>query len=198
MTRSGPIEKFPTFPPLTAMTSHGTLLTIILGCLFTFAGCSQSATKPGSESFGLTPSVAEGKRIASTDVVKAMVQPAEISAGESAEATVRLTIQSGYHVNANPPTFSYLIPTELTITPADGVSVGALSYPPPINVKLSFSEKPLAVYEGDIEIRATLKADKSASPGEYSLASKLRIQACDDQVCYPPGTRDLTIPVRIK
>lgn len=111
---------------------------------------------------------------------------------------IRLAIQSGYHVNANPPTFSYLIPTELAITPADGVSIGAISYPPGINVKLGFSEKPLAVYEGDIAIKVTMKADKSAKPGERSLSAKLRIQACDDQVCYPPGTRDLTIPVTVK
>ena len=112
--------------------------------------------------------------------------------------TVRLTIQSGFHVNANPPTFPYLIPIELIVTPSEGVSASAISYPPGINVKLAFSEKPLAVYEGNIEIKATLKADKSAKPGQHSLATKLRIQACDDQVCYPPGTRDLAIPLIIK
>lgn len=198
MARTGQIEKIPTFARFTAMARHTTLLTIILGCLFTIAGCSKSATKPGSESFGLTPSVAEDKRIASVDVVKAAPEPVEIKAGGSGEVTVRLTIQRGYHVNANPPTYSYLIPTALEIAPTDGVSVGAISYPPPINAKLAFAEKPLAVYEGETQIRATLQADKSAKPGERSLAAKLRIQACDDRVCYPPGTRDLAIPVIIK
>jgi DsbC/DsbD-like thiol-disulfide interchange protein len=176
------------------MTRSAIVLTLVI--LLTAAACSKS---PGDRVAAVQPAAENVvKRIASTDVVKAVVQPAEIAAGGSGEATVRLTIQSGYHVNANPPTFSYLIPTELTITPANGISVGTISYLPGINVKLAFSEKPLAVYEGDIEIKATLNADKSAKPGEYSLAAKLRIQACDDQVCYPPGTRDLTIPVRIK
>ena len=174
------------------------LLNIILGCLFTLAGCSSSGTKPGSESLGPTPSVAEEKRIASVDVVKAEVQPVEITVGGSAETTVRLAIQSGYHVNANPPTFSYLIPVELTVTPSEGISVSAISYPPGINMKLAFSETPLAVYEGNIELKATVKADKSAKPGQHSLAAKLRLQACDDKVCYPPGTRDLAIPLIIK
>lgn len=164
--------------------------------LLTFAGCSRiensrsDTAQPGQET--------ASKRIASTDVVKLLIDPVEIKSGETGEVILRLTIQSGYHVNANPPTFSYLIPTELAIIPAAGVSAGAISYPPAINAKFGFSEKPLAVYEGNVEIRAILKAEKSAQPGQHSVAATLRVQGCDDQVCYPPGTRELTIPVTIK
>ena len=139
-----------------------------------------------------------GKRIASVDVVKPTVEPVEVRVGESSEVTVRLSIQNGYHVNANPPTFPYLIPTELAIVPVAGVSAGTVSYPRPINAKFAFSEKPLDVYEGNIEIKATLKAEKSAQPGQHSVKATLRVQACDDLVCYPPGTRELEIPVTIK
>jgi uncharacterized protein len=169
------------------------LLSISALAVFALAGCA----KPGQPAAS-PADMAEPKRIASVDVAKTAVEPVEITAGGSTEMNVRLAIQSGYHVNANPPTFSYLIPTELAIPAADGVSIGAISYPTGINVKLGFSEKPLAVYEGDIAIKVTMKADKSAKPGERSLSAKLRIQACDDQVCYPPGTRDLTIPVTVK
>lgn len=157
------------------------------------AGCAKPGQPAASPAAGTEP-----QRIASVSVVKPTVEPVEIAVGGATEMTLRLAIQSGYHVNANPPTFSYLIPLELAITPADGVSSGAISYPPGINVKLAFSEKPLAVYEGDIGIKVTMNADKSAKPGNYSLPAKLRIQACDDQVCYPPGTRELTIPVTVK
>ena len=161
--------------------------------LFTVSGCTQ----PDGPT-ALTPVANEPKRIASVDVVKAVVHPVEITAGAAVETTIGLEIQSGYHVNANPPTFSYLIPTELVIAPAAGISAGAISYPTPINAKFGFSEKPLDVYEGRIEIKATLKAAKSAEPGQHSLSATLRVQACDNQVCYPPGTRELTIPVTIK
>ena len=168
---------------------------LLIGALvaFTMVGCAkpEQPAKPLAEA-------SETKRIASVDVVKAEVQPVEISVGTAGETIVRLTIQSGYHVNANPPTYSYLIPTDLTITPAGKISAGKVSYPPPMNVKLSFSEKPLAVYEGTVEIRAMLNVGKSAKPGEQSLPAKLRIQACDDQVCYPPGTREMVIPVKVK
>jgi thiol:disulfide interchange protein DsbD len=144
------------------------------------------------------PALVEDKRVTSVGVVKVSAQPVEITAGSSGEATIMLTIQSGYHINANPPTYPYLIATALEIPSADGVSSGSVTYPKPLNRKFVFAEKPLAVYEGETTVKATLKADKSAKPGQQSLAARLRIQACDEQVCYPPGTLDLVIPVIIK
>jgi thioredoxin:protein disulfide reductase len=166
--------------------------------LFVTTACSKPVQNPAGESSTATPSLAEDKRVASVEVVKVVAQPVEIAAGSSSAATVRLTIQSGYHINANPPTYPYLIATDLVISPADGISVGPVTYPKPLNRKFVFAEKPLAVYEGETEVKATLKADKSAKQGQQSLAAKLRIQACDEQVCYPPGTLDLVIPVSIK
>lgn len=121
-----------------------------------------------------------------------------IAKGESAEATVRLKIDDGYHVNANPPSFPYLIATQLDITPAAGVTVGAVTYPNALSKKFSFSEHPLAVYEGEADVKVRLNAALSAEPGVHNLSAKLRVQACDDQVCYAPGTMDLTLPVSIK
>jgi len=47
-------------------------------------------------------------------------------------------------------------------------------------------------------VKAMLKAAQSAETGRHNLSAKLRVQACDDQVCYPPGVMDLTVPVTIK
>ncbi len=130
--------------------------------------------------------------------MRAAAQAVEIPAGGSAEATVRVTIQNGYHINANPPTYPYLKATELEITPTQGLSIGPMSYPKPLEKKFPFAENPLRVYEGETQLKATLKAAKAAKTGTRSISAKLRIQACDDEVCYPPGTLDLTIPVSIK
>jgi len=130
--------------------------------------------------------------------VKAEPEPVDIASGGSSEVTIRLTIQNGYHVNANPPTYPYLIPTALEVSPQDGLSIGQISYPTAINIKLAFAEKPLAVYEGQTAIKATMKADDSVQSGERTIPAKLRIQACDDQVCFPPGSIEIAIPVRVK
>jgi len=141
---------------------------------------------------------AEPPLIKSTDVVKATPQPVTLAAGESGEAVVTLQITKGYHVNANPPTFSYLKATELEITPASGIAVEFMTYPDALTKKFPFAEKPLSVYEGETILKARLKADKSAKPGPHNLSAKLRVQACDDNVCYAPGALDVTVPVNVK
>jgi len=166
---------------------------LLLACCCLFAACTKapSPTAPA-------PTAPEPPSVRSVDVVKATPQEVTLSAGESGDALVKLVISSGYHVNANPPTYPYLKPTEVEITPAGGISVEFMRYPDPLTRTFKFAEKPLAVYEGEILVKARLKADKSAKPGTHNLSAKLRVQACDEQVCYAPGTLDVTVPVNIK
>jgi DsbC/DsbD-like thiol-disulfide interchange protein len=166
-------------------------------CLWIFVLCclATACAKPPTND---TQNTSEPPSINSVDVVKANPQEITIAAGESGDAVVKLQITDGYHVNANPASFSYLIPTLLELTPADGVAVEFITYPDPLTRKFSFSEKPLAVYEGETTLKARLKADKASKPGTHNLSAKLRVQACDDKVCYAPGSIDLVVPVNIK
>jgi DsbC/DsbD-like thiol-disulfide interchange protein len=157
------------------------------------AACGKAPTEKSAAT-----NATEGPPIRSVDVVKAAPQQVTLAAGESAEAVVKLEIKNGYHVNANPPSFPYLKPTELQITSSDGISVQSMRYPDPLTKKFAFAEKPLAVYEGETTLKANIKADKSTKPGTHNLAAKLSVQACDEAVCYAPGTMDVTIPVNIK
>jgi thiol:disulfide interchange protein DsbD len=164
---------------------------LIAGLLLVVIGCSNSE-RPKVEQDPVS------KKVASANVVKATFEPVEISAGGSAEATVLITIEKGFHLNANPPTYSYLKATELEIPPANSVSVGFITYPDPITQKFEFAEEPLAVYEGETRLKVLLQATKSAPKGPLNLEGELRVQACDDQVCYPPGALNVTLPVIIK
>ena len=160
--------------------------------------CSQKkeTNAPTNAATNETAATQETRR--SVDVVKVAAMPADISRNESADAIVRVTVQNGYHINANPPTFSYLKATELTVAQEPGISVSFLVYPDAITKKFPFAEKPLAVYEGTTEIKVRLRADKSSTAGTQNLSGTLRVQACDDQVCYAPGTLDVSIPLNIK
>lgn len=174
---------------------------IRIGCLlflFIVSACSKPTESSLNQQASSNTQSPAPQRITSESVVKVSVPPVTIAAGGSTDAVVRLVIQSGYHVNANPPTFSYLKATQLDITASDGISASSVSYPSPLNRKFAFADKPLAVYEGEAEIKATFKADNAASKGEHSVAAQLRVQACDDQVCYPPGQIELRIPVMVK
>ena len=160
---------------------------------------SVACRKPAGEA---TPPAAGGNneppQIASTDVVTATPEELMLAKGESAYAIVRLQIRNGYHINANPPTFPYLKATELEVTPANGISVDFVSYPDALTKKFSFADEPLKVYEGETIVKAMLKAGPAAPTGKHNLSAKLRVQACDDTVCYAPGVMDLTVPVAVK
>ena len=168
------------------------LWLLVLCCLA--VSCSKTTTNNTAE-----VNANEPPAINSVDVVKARPQEVTMAAGESGDTVVRLQITNGYHVNANPPTFSYLKATQLELTPADGIAVEFITYPDAVMKTFSFSEgKRLAVYEGETTLKARLKADKTTKPGTHNLSAKLRVQACDDKVCYAPGAIDLVVPVNIK
>jgi len=161
---------------------------ILLVCLI--AACAR--THPAQ------PAENEPPPIKSVDVVKAIPQTITLARGESGDALVRLQITNGYHVNANPPSLPYLKPTEIEIPPAQGISVEFITYPDPLLRTFAFSETPLKVYEGDTNLKVRLNADKTATSGARNLSAKLRVQACDDKVCYAPGALDLIVPVTVK
>ena len=156
------------------------------------------AKRTGNSIAPATSNPEAGKPRNSIDVVKVSALPVEIKQNDSGDAVVQLNIENGYHVNANPPTFPYLKATELELSQTPGVAVSFIVYPNPITKSFAFAEKPLAVYEGKTDIKVKLRADKSVKPGAQNLSAKLRVQACDEQVCYAPGTLDVSIPLTIK
>lgn len=171
---------------------RASLVFLIGVSLLLISGCSKTG-----ENTAALPSP-EAPKITSESVVKVVADPVEIVAGQSKEAVVKVTTQNGYHINANPPSFDYLKATELDLPDTDGVLVDYIYYPNPQVKKFSFSEQPLRVYEGETQLRVMLNADKKATKGAHPMPAKLNVQACDDKVCYPPGTIALNIPVTVK
>ena len=173
-------------------------LAVLLITLSLFlAACSRenATSTPSATNASSSP---EEKPISSIGVVKVSQDEITISPGGTAEARIRLNIDKGFHVNANPPTFPYLKPTELELKADNGISVRTISYPKPLQKTFAFADVPLAVYEGETIINVSLKADNSAKAGRQNLSGVLRVQACDDRVCYPPGTKDIAIPLDVK
>jgi DsbC/DsbD-like thiol-disulfide interchange protein len=175
-----------------------TCLALLLLTLVSI-GCSKAPTNTtATTSSSSNANTNDPPAINSVDVVKAQPQEVTLASGGSGETVVLLQIANGYHVNANPPSQPYLKPTELELKPAEGILVGFIVYPDPLVKNFSFSETALKVYEGSTQLKVNLKADKKAAPGKHNLSAKLRVQACDDKVCYAPGALDLVMPVNIK
>ena len=59
--------------------------------------------------------------------------------GRTVQAAIVMDIPGGYHVNANPATFPYLIATEVTAGASEGVSAGKPTYPGGERKKFQFA-----------------------------------------------------------
>ena len=73
--------------------------------------------------------------------------------GSSFQVAVIGDVEEGWHVNANPPTLEYLIPTELKLEPVDAFTFGKMQYPESTRLTFAFADQELDVYEGRVIIR---------------------------------------------
>lgn len=181
-------------------------ITLIFCCLSAIflSACSQPETSKPSSTTN-SPGTSNGAVTSETttksppaDVVRVETPGVEIKAGGSGEAIVKLTIANGYHINANPPSFSYLKATELTVEPNAGITSGTPIYPASVTRKFGFSKDPLAVYEGEAGIKLPLSVAANAQKGAQTLKGKVRVQACDEEACYPPRTIETSIALTVK
>jgi uncharacterized protein len=127
--------------------------------------------KPPTEVAGLAETIVEA-RVA---ISEALPSP------ESSWIPFRVTlrIREGWHVNANPPSSPYLIPTAI-----EG-DVRKLVYPRGKTVTFAFSAEPLSVYDGEVVVEGQWKRD--------SPTPSLVYQACDDSRCLSSVTRPLGV-----
>ncbi len=117
--------------------------------------------------------------------------------GSSFQVAVIGEVLEGWHVNANPPTLEYLIPTELKLEPVEGFTFGKMQYPEAIRLKFDFAAEALDVYEGRVIIRFPVSIAKGDLPGEKVIEGTFRYQACNDQLCLAPANLEVRIPISI-
>jgi len=122
--------------------------------------------------------------------------PAPAKAGASVEVKLPVQLREGYHVNSNMPPDPYLIPLKLSWD-AGPFTAFEVVYPKPILLKLGFFPTPVPVFSGKFELTTRFKVAASVPPGLVNLPGKLRYQACNDRMCLPPKTIDLTLPVSV-
>ncbi|MGI9107384.1 MAG: protein-disulfide reductase DsbD domain-containing protein [Pyrinomonadaceae bacterium] len=174
------------------------LVALLSACAHDSSPTNAPANSSNSNAAVVSPTSAPAKKSPLEGIASASVEPVEMSPGATAKTSVRLTIASGYHVNANPASERFLIPTTLEVTPEAGIAADKFIYPKPLTKKFPFAETPLAVYEGEAVIMLTLRAPRDTSPGQHALRARVRVQPCDDEKCYPPATIDTSVPVIIR
>lgn len=125
------------------------------------------------------------------------VKPVIAARGETVQLTVRAKIKKGFHVQANPASDEFLIPTTLTIQADENMVPGIPVYPSGTPYRLEGSTEDLLTYEDEMAIILPVKVLEAASPGAANITGELRFQACDDIRCFYPRSIPVIIPVEI-
>jgi cytochrome c biogenesis DsbD-like protein len=113
-------------------------------------------------------------------------------------AAVVMDIPGGYHVNSNRPMSKYAIPTVLKIDAPSGVKISPITYPRATVRRLKASNnEPLGLFEGRAIMRFSVTVPANFQQGVTELRVKLRYQSCNDEVCFQPQTREISMPIGV-
>lgn len=120
-----------------------------------------------------------------------------VTRGKAARATVVLSIPAGLHVNSAYPNSEYAIATRVKAT-SNGAKIGTVSYPRGKDRKFSFSESTINVYEGRAAFGFNVTVPAGFKGNSISVRVAVKYQACTEEVCYPPKTKEITLTARVK
>lgn len=144
-------------------------------------GTEGSPAQGPSSGFGAKASDAHVQLRASWD------EASSDSDGET--PVVRLEIADGWHINANPASREFLIPTRVTVRSGAQAVDASPHYPEGKDLEAALiGEEPIRVYEGTVTIPVALESPPEAAE---ALTVQARVQACnDDGRCLAPATLD--------
>ena len=135
----------------------------------------------------------------SADVnISGALAPDKVKKGRVARASVVMEIPSGLHVQSSKPLDKFLVATKLDVETPSGMKVGPVSYPRALMRKLKFSKGMVAVYEGRAVLRFNVTVPPNYSGGSGDIKGKLRFQACNDDACFPPVTREVKMWLNVE
>ena len=127
------------------------------------------------------------------------VDPAQ--QGSTFQAAIVLDIPDGLHVNSNRPLGKYAIPTSVKVSAPKGLKITPVSYPAGRVRTFRFGEgapeERLAVYEGRAIARFNVVVPADYEQGVAHVRASVRFQSCNDEVCFPPATRELDLAIAI-
>ncbi|HYY93644.1 MAG TPA: protein-disulfide reductase DsbD N-terminal domain-containing protein [Pyrinomonadaceae bacterium] len=127
------------------------------------------------------------------------VDPAQ--QGSTFQAAIVLDIPEGLHVNSNRPLGKYAVPTVVKVEAPRGLRVTPVTYPAGKVRAFRFGdgtpEERLAVYEGRAIARFNVSVPAGYEQGVARVRVTVRFQSCNDEVCFPPATRELVLPIAI-
>lgn len=121
-----------------------------------------------------------------------------VKRGVATRGSVTLSIPGGLHVNSSRPNSKYAIPTSVKLTSDSGVRISSIAYPRGKNRKFQFSEDTLNVYEGRAAFTFSVTVPANYRGNSVRVRAVVRYQACTDEVCYAPASKEITLTAPVK
>jgi len=126
-----------------------------------------------------------------------VVESTAVHAGRTERLAVRVGFPKGFHVQSNKPRDPDLIAATLRLTPPAGITVTEIVYPPSTDLKIAGLDQLAAVFGENFDIGAQVDVAPGAAVGDITIPAKLRYQACNETMCFPPKTLALEWKFRI-
>ncbi len=138
---------------------------------------------------------AAGTYTASAQTVTGSIGNGTFTPGKAVRATVVLSLPGGLHANSHNPGGEYAVPTTVRAT-APGARIGAVSYPRGRDRKFEFSADTINVYEGRTTFWFNINVPASYRGTSLRVNVTVKYQACTNEVCYPPKSKQVTLTAR--
>lgn len=120
-----------------------------------------------------------------------------LHAGMQLKVQLKLVMGDEWHINSVKPNEDFLIPSKLILLNDKEFKLTDVRYPKAKEIKFSFSDKLVSVYENNAIITAIIDVPKSTKIGTYTLNFDFGFQACNNASCMPPNNlkTDVTFTV---
>jgi thioredoxin:protein disulfide reductase len=129
--------------------------------------------------------------------VTPLVESNGVHPGGPVRVALKVSLPEGLHTQANRPRDPLFIPTEIFVEPPPGVSFDEIVWPPSTDLKQEGQDQPLNVFGHEFAIGVRLTLASSVPAGDLVVPVRLRYQACDATICYPPTTAEAQWALRI-
>jgi uncharacterized protein len=99
---------------------------------------------------------------------------------------IELVVQPGWHINANPSSPDFLVPTTVELKSKQKVKLTKVKYPEHHPLKVQGSDEPYHVYDGNAIVYALLETDETETTEFIEMQFHVRFQGCNSTQCLPP------------
>ena len=157
-------------------------ITLVLLCVAASA-ITHGADKPHAEPVAVALEVAEPTS-SNPVTAGAVLRPAEASPKSTLELLIKVRIAPGHHIFAMEKPGPDRIPTSIALELPSGVAEeGEWTRPAPTKAGSAL------VHQGAVVVFIRrLKISAGTKPGPRTLVARLRYQACNEELCWPPKT----------